>query len=293
MPGEETRESRRPQEPGEESPGPREEDEPTRDVELTRAFQDSVREGVVRLDRSLSGLLSTGLIGGLDVSLGILALLVIEHATGMRELGALGFTIGFIALTLGRSELFTENFFVPVAAVVARKARLLSLARLWAGTLVTNLLGGWVFAWLIIAGVPRLSETAVQTASYYPEMGIGWQSFALGILAGVAITVMTWMERSSASEVGRLVSTFVIAFLLAATPLNHVIVISLEIFAALHAGAPFGYADWAASAAWAGLANMVGGLTLVTLLRLAQVGAQGIREEQARPADAGAEGNRE
>ena len=34
------------------------------------------------------------------------------------------------------------------------------------------------------------------------------------------------------------------AFILAAAPLNHVIVVSLEMFAALQAGAHFGYLDW-------------------------------------------------
>ncbi len=248
-----------------------------KDPELREAFRASVSEGQVRLGRSWSGLAATGLVGGIDVSLGVLALLVIEHATGSRELGALGFSIGFIALTLGRSELFTENFLVPVASVVARAARPRALLRLWAGTAAANLAGGWVFAWLLISALPRLRPTAVETARFVPELGIGWESFSLGMLAGVAITVMTWMERSSQSELGRIVAAIAIGFLLAGTPLNHVIVVSVEMFAAIQTGAaPFGYEAWAATAGWAALANMVGGLSLVTLLRLIQVGGRDI-----------------
>ena len=42
-------------------------------------------------------------------------------------------------------------------------------------------------------------------------------------------------------------------------------------FAALQAGAPFGYLDWLELFALAGLGNMLGGLGLVTILRLLQV----------------------
>src|SRR5918997_5284449 len=93
---------------------------PQRDTE--RTFDRLVVEGQQRLGRSWSGLLSTGFLGGLDAGVGVLALLLVEHATHSVLLGGLAFSIGFIALALARSELFTEDFLVPVAAVVAQGA---------------------------------------------------------------------------------------------------------------------------------------------------------------------------
>ena len=52
------------------------------------------------------------------------------------------------------------------------------------------------------------------------------------------------------------------------------IVVSIEMFAALQAHAPFGYADWAGMAAWAALGNTIGGIGLVTILRLVQVSGE-------------------
>ena len=49
-------------------------------------------------------------------------------------------------------------------------------------------------------------------------------------------------------------------------------------FAALHAGAPFGYLDWLGTLGWACLGNMIGGIGLVTVLRLVQVGADVVTE---------------
>ena len=75
------------------------------------------------LGRSWLQLIATGLLGGLDIGVGVLALLLVEHLTGNRAaVGGLHSRAGFIALTMARSELFTENFLVPVAAVVAKEA---------------------------------------------------------------------------------------------------------------------------------------------------------------------------
>lgn len=260
-------------------------DQSTSDVDLRTTFERSVDEGQARLERTTLDLVSTGLVGGIDVSFGILALLIVEHATGSRELGGLAFTVGFIALTLGKSELFTENFLVPIAAVVARKASVASLLRLWAGTAVMNLVGGWLFGWLFVIGFPRLHSTALEVGAFYPALDFP-RATALGLLAGMAITFMTWMVHGARSDLAKIIAVSATAFLLAAAPLNHVIVVSLEMFIAIHTGeADYGYLEWARVAAWAGFTNMVGGILFVTSLRLAQVGGDTIREERARSID--------
>jgi formate-nitrite transporter family protein len=122
--------------------------------EPERTFDRLVDEGEQRLGRSWPGLLATGLMGGLDIGAGVLALLLVEHLTGSPLLGGLAFSIGFIALTLARSELFTENFLVPVAAVAARRGSLAGLLRLWSSTLATNLASGWIISFLVVSPSP-------------------------------------------------------------------------------------------------------------------------------------------
>ena len=255
------------------------------DEELESAFEKTVHEGAVRLQRSWSTLLATGLVGGIDLSIGVIALLVVKHATGSEIWGALAFTIGFIALTLARSELFTENFLVPVAAVVAQQARIRSLVRLWVGTFAMNLVGAWIVMALLLSALPELGATARETAAIYIDLGIGWRSFSLAMLGGLVITVMTWMERNSDGEGARVLSAVAASFVLAAVPLNHVVVSSVEMFAALVAGADFGYADYAGAAVWAMVGNMVGGLFLVTIIRLVQVGREPIQRERDKAND--------
>jgi formate/nitrite transporter FocA (FNT family) len=251
--------------------------------QLTQTLQRTIDEGVFRLNRSLSSLLATGLVGGADVGAGVFALLIVLTETHSVLLSALAFSIGFIMLTLASSELFTENYLVPIAAVIARKARVPSVFRLWGGTLVTNLLGGWLLVGLVTSAFPRLEPAALEVAQHYVDIGIGWRSFAGALLGGSLITLMTWMERSTESVPAKLVAAVITAFLLAAGPLNHVIVVSLEMFTALQYGAPFGYLDWLGIAAWYTLGNVIGGVLLVTGLRVVQIGPERISEERERP----------
>ncbi len=242
---------------------------------------EAVTEGSRRLDRSWPDLLATGLVGGVDVSVGILALLIVLHETGDKLLSALAFGIGFMALVLARSELFTENFFVPLSTVIVGESRFRDVVRLWGGTLVTNFLAGWLLAWLIVTALPELRPQALRLGSHFPELGITAESFALAILGGLVITLMTWMEHGTPSVPARLIAVVSMGFLLVAGPLNHVVISALKMFAALHVGAAFGYADWAGAAAWALVGNMIGGMTLVTGLRMIQAGRQGLKEAAA------------
>jgi len=252
--------------------------------EVEDTFLRTVDEGRRRMSRGLAPLLATGLVGGIDVGTGVLALLLVEHATENKLLGGLAFSVGFIALALARSELFTEDFLVPVSTVIARQARFRMMVRLWIGTLVANLAGGWVFTWLVMRGYPEFSKTAIESGYHYVQLGLGLRAFSLAVIGGAVITLMTWMQHSSESVAVKVIPAITAAFLLAGGQLNHAIVNSLLMFAALHTGhAPFGYLDWAQTAGLAAAGNIVGGVGLVTVLRLLQVPHK-VKEERENPA---------
>ncbi len=261
-----------------------EDDPKVAESELEETFVRSIDEGRRRLSRKPWPLVATGVLGGIDVGTGVLALLVVEDQTESVLLAGLAFTIGFVALTLAKSELFTEDFLVPVMTVVARQARFRMLLRLWGATLVANLAGGWVFTYILMVGFPDLADTAIKAGGHYVDLGLGWRAFCLAVLGGAVITLMTWMQHTTESSGLKLVPAVTAGFLLAGAQLNHAIVNSLLIFAALQTGrAPFGYLDWAGTAGLAAAGNLIGGLTLVTLLRLFQV-PKAVQEERDHPA---------
>jgi formate-nitrite transporter family protein len=250
--------------------------------ELDDAFDRLVNEGETRLARPWSTLVVTGLLGGLDIGTGVLAYLIVKHGTGSTILAGTAFSIGFVALLLARSELFTENFLVPVTAVVARHGSVTGLARLWIVTLLANLAGGWGIAWLIVEAFPGLRGTAVEAGTHYADLGVNLRSFALAVLAGMVITLMTRMQHATESLGVQLVPALLFGALLAGGQLFHCVLDSILMFTALNTGAAsFGYADWAGALGWSALGNVVGGVGLVAFLRLARVPHR-IAEERAR-----------
>lgn len=251
--------------------------------ELEETFDRIVEEGAQRLHRTWPSVLVTGVFGGLEVGLGVMAYLAVEHATGNKLLAGLAFGIGFIALLLAKSELFTEGFLIPLAAVAAKQARVGQLFKLWGGTLAANLAGGWVFMWLVVQAFPEWSETIVDSAAPFALAPLSVQSAALAILGGSTITLMTRMQHGTDSMPAKIVAAVGGAFLLAGLPLFHSVLDSLMIFGAIHAGAPFGYVQWLSWFWYTVLFNVAGGVLLVAVLRLVRTKA--LVDERRRDAE--------
>ncbi len=258
-------------------------DSPLED-ELEHAFDRTVAEGVQRLHRPWHVVLATGFLGGTEVALGVLAFIAVREETGSPLLAGLAFSVGFVALLLARSELFTEGFLVPVITVAARRAGPLQLARLWSGTLAANIAGGWLVMWVAMGAFPRLRDQTVESATHYATAPLSRETFSLALLAGGAITLMTRMQHGTDSMPAKIAAAVAGAFLLAGLEMFHSVLDSLLIFGALHTGrAPFGYLDWLGWFAYTTVGNVLGGLGLVTLLRLVR-SRDRLREERAEVA---------
>ena len=241
-------------------------DEPVED-EVAESFDVIVKEGAERLNRTLLSLLVTGFLGGVEVGVGVMAYLAVLHETGSHLLAGLAFSVGFIALLLAHSELFTENFLVPIAALAAKEGTPGQLAKLWAGTLVANLAGGWLVMLLVVAAFPAWHQTLTESARHYLDLGFGWEGICLALLGGMAITLMTRMQNGTQSDPAKIAAAVVGGLLLAGLQLMHSVLDSLLIFGAITLGkADLG--EWAAWFVPTVLLNIVGGVVLITGLRL-------------------------
>ncbi|MFC4554825.1 formate/nitrite transporter family protein [Georgenia faecalis] len=238
------------------------------ETEVVDSFQQGTDEGTERLHRGGRALLTTGLFGGLEVGLGVLAYLAVLHETGNHLLAGLAFGIGFVALLLAHSELFTEDFLLPVLAVFAGRGTVLDLLRLWAVTLAMNLVGGWVFMWLVAHAFPEFGPTLTESARHFVDAPLDLRSVCLAVLGGGVITVLTRMHTGTESDVAKIIASFGCAFLLAGLSLFHSVLDSILIFGAIHAEGRVGYGEWLAWFAYVVPLNMLGGIVLVTALRL-------------------------
>ena len=164
---------------------------------------------------------------------------------------------------------------------MARRGSWPQLVRLWLLTLAANLAGGLVIAGMIAIAMPDLRGTAAEVGRHYATLGIGWRSFLLAVLAGVVITLLTRMQHASDDLGPKLVAGVAMSFVLVAAQLFHSVLDSIFMFTGLLGGhAEYTWAGWALALAWAGLGNLVGGIGLVTSIRLFQVPHR-VAEERA------------
>jgi formate/nitrite transporter FocA (FNT family) len=266
-------------------------------------WQEGVDEGERRLKRSGSGLAATGFAGGVEIFVGIIAMVVTTAALtralgeqGAHVVGSLAFGIGFVLITVSRAELFTENFLIPVSAVHARRSRVMALPRMWLITLALNLVGLALAAALFsVDGVlrPETLETAGTLAATFTERA-WFPALLSAIAAGTVMTLFTWVIAAAEDAVSRIVLALLVGFVLGVPSLNHAVVSFGELLLALFAGtAPFGYGDLARNFGLAVLGNLIGGVGIVFATRLAQVrGEPGMEDrtsvaEPVRAADDG------
>jgi formate-nitrite transporter family protein len=245
-------------------------------------YERTRREGKRRLSRPILELAATALVGGFDVAFGVavfgLAAASVEPRGGLglaHLVGSIGFGIGFVFIVVGRSELFTENFLVPITGL-ARDDRgsWLKLVELWIVSLVLNLGGGFLLAVVLTSsGVlrPDSSDSIVRLADHIASYSPG-TSFLSGIVAGALMTVMTWFVEGAAESIGvRIVMAWIVGTLLVLGSFNHAIVGTIELFYAIRFGADIGWDQLLSNLGLAIASNLVGGLALVTFARSAQV----------------------
>jgi formate/nitrite transporter FocA (FNT family) len=191
-------------------------------------------------------------------------------------LGAIGFGVGFVFLIVGRGELFTENFLVPIAGLDHEEnedeSLWKNLLKLWTISPVFNVLGGLII--ILILTVHSVlpygtGSPLIETAQRIHANGV-LALFLSAVFAGALITAMTWFVEGQATMLPRVVVAWIVGFILALGQFNHVIVITLELIFGYRFGAHFNWAFIAGNFGLAALGNIVGGIGLVTLNRLTQ-----------------------
>ena len=226
-------------------------------------------------------LISNSFIAGFTVVFGIVALGIVEAYIPPRfgNLGAIGgalaFGVALIFLIVGRTELFNENFFDPLAAAVDDSDSWLvaSLLRLWTVTFALNLVGGGLFALVFtIQGVlppgaqEVLRHTGVEIIHRRTLAGFG-----KAIVGGALVAMLSFLLEAVDSVGSRITLAYIVGVLLTLGPFDHVIVTVLHVFFAMLYGGDITLTTLAVTTAAVTAGNLVGGVGLVTFSHIAQL----------------------
>lgn len=250
-------------------------------MELDRPTADEIFEQVSRnarheLERPAVALAISGLAGGITMGLTALSTSLVVGTLGPGRIAAfialLFYPMGFIAVIVGRAQLFTENTLYPVALMLAERRHGWTTARLWAIVLPSNILGAFLFAVL----VTRTGALRPEYVQAMVKFGVDSLSVSPGhvfwsaVIGGWIIALVAWLVSGSHSITGSVMLIWLLTFIVGLGHFAHCIASSGEIFAAVLQGqAPLShYFQWLLPAV---LGNIAGGIFIVTLLEYGQV----------------------
>lgn len=242
--------------------------------------------GEDELKRSTAGLLFSALAAGSTLGLtGLsvaLALAAADGLAGAELIAALFYPLGFIAVIVGRQQLFTENTLFPVILVLDERRHLRTTANLWLVVLIGNQIGAAVFA--LIAGVTPALPTDVRDEliglGEHAASGSIAQIFWSGLVGGWIIALMAWMVTGAQWTIAQVAIVWIMTLPLGLGEFAHAVAGAGEILTAAWAGdlGPAEYFRWLGPAV---LGNVVGGVVLVSVLNYAQVVGSGRDRERS------------
>lgn len=192
------------------------------------------RDGEEELERSKTSLMWSGIAAGMLISLSVLGEAIFR--THMPDtphrylIENLGYSLGFLAVIMGRMQLFTENTITTVLPVMhARTLRALgSMLRLWGIVLSANVVGAFGAAALFVytPALPPELMPAIEALSRHATGMAASEGFWRAIPAGIIVALIVWMLPQADETAFFLILTF--TWLIAAGDFTHIVAGSVE-----------------------------------------------------------------
>lgn len=250
------------------------------------ARQELGRSGVALFISGIAGGIFMGLSGmGNAIAIALLAPHGGTPTPATLFIAKMFYPLGFIAVILGRSQLFTENTLYPVALVLAEKRHVWKTLKLWLIVLSANVLGAAVFATLASftgALKPEFVSTLAwlgSEAATRPAAAIFWSA----VVGGWIIASVAWLVSGSHSITGSVMIIWMLAFVVGLGGFAHCIAGSGEVLTSVFIGhlPPGTFPHWLFPAV---AGNICGGVGMVTLIEYGQVVYGGDAEADPLPA---------
>ena len=246
-------------------------DRPTA-VQIYEQVSRNARRELARTNKALA---VSGVVGGLTMGLTGLSISAVTAVLGQGNaaqfIAFLFYPMGFMAVILGRGQLFTENTLYPVALILVERRHVLATLRLWSVVLPSNVAGALLFA-ILCARTKALPPDVLAALSQYGTAA-AYQSdrhiFWSAVVGGWIIALVAWLVSGSHSITGSVAIIWSLTFIVGIGHFAHCIASSGEILAAVltHKVATLTYLKWLGLAVGG---NITGGVILVTLLEYGQ-----------------------
>lgn len=250
-----------------------------------KSYRDILRQqidqGEIETNRSGVGLFMSGLSAGLDLSFSVfLSAVIFTVAAGSAPeyvralLMANAYSVGFIFVVLGRSELFTEHTTLAVLPLLNRRTTLTSLLRLWLLVYVSNLVGATLFAAFAAFIGPAFHAVTPDAFGYLAHRSVqhSWWTITLGaVLAGWLMGLLSWLVTAARDTISQIVIVWLVTSAIGLAHLPHCIAGTTEVLSGLFAGQGISLADFGHFLLWSTIGNAAGGVIFVAIIKYTHV----------------------
>jgi formate/nitrite transporter FocA (FNT family) len=248
----------------------------SRSSTTAKVVHEAIRlEGTEELERPSSSVGWSGFAAGLTMGCSMLGQGLLQthlpDAPWRELVASFGYCLGFLFVTMGRQQLFTETTLTVMLPFLHGTHRMADIARYWAIVFVANIIATLLFA--AAASIPHLFPADAVGA--FTKLGVhavepGFLGVLLkGVFAGWLIALMVWLLPAASSA--KFLVIVAVTWLISVAQFSHVIAGSIETaFAAMHGA--IGWDDYLLQFLVPALVgNSIGGVVFVALLNHAQV----------------------
>jgi formate/nitrite transporter FocA (FNT family) len=241
-----------------------------------RIVHEAIRlEGTEELERPSASIWWSGLAAGLTMGCSMIGEGILRaqlpDAPWRDLVASFGYCLGFLFVTMGRQQLFTETTVTVMLPVLHRTHGAGDAARYWAIVFAGNIAGTLLLA--AAATIPHLfSADAVHA---FTDLGVGAAEpgflavLVKAVFAGWLIALMVWLLPGASSA--KFLVIIGVTWLISVAKFSHVIAGSVDTAFAAMQGA-IGWKDYLAGfLVPAFIGNSFGGVVFVALLNHAQV----------------------
>ena len=262
-----------------------EKEEDIRDIDKPKEgeqiLKEQIRTSLTEYRRHSKALFTSAFSAGLEVGFSLLLMGVLYtmfseqlSESGLNLALAMAYPIGFIFVIIGRSELFTEHTTLAVLPVLNGTVSLQALAKLWGIVYVGNLMGGYLFGFILVQIGPGMGTVSLDAFQHIAEKLIKynwWLTLSSGVFAGWLMGLLSWLVTSSRDTISRIVVIILVTTVIGLGELHHSIVGSIEMFAGLISSEEISINDYVHFQVWATLGNIIGGTVFVAAIKYGQL----------------------
>jgi len=244
-------------------------------------LNEQVKTGMEQHERKNYRLFSSAFAAGMELGFSLFLmgnLYTLLHGkideSFLHVLIAMAYSIGFIFVVIGRSELFTEHTTLAVLPVLKRLKTFKNLMKIWGIIYIGNLLGGYLFSFMFAYIGPEMGIISKEAFYHlaYKMISFNW-ILILGssIIAGWLMGLLSWLVSSAQETISRIFIVVFITSVIGIGGLHHAIVGSIEVFAGMIVHEDIRFLDYLDFQFWTTAGNIIGGVVFVAVMKYSTI----------------------